>query len=190
MRARPSWWILPFLIACGRDEPRPPPVTPPTPAEARAPADAPRPERGPLSVGAPPPAAAAPPRVVPDPAPVAAERGAAPKPPGAAPAGIRQVSPGTYTVERSLVDEWKASPGVLGRALQVDGGWQLAGMQKRVGYHLGLRNGDVITSINGHSLDTRMQQLGAWMSLRNADDLSIAFTRAGKRLVYDYRIIE
>ena len=69
MRARPSWWILAFLVACGRDEPRPTPVTRPTPAEAQAPADAPRPqpERGPISVGTPRPDAAAPARAAPAP---------------------------------------------------------------------------------------------------------------------------
>ena len=192
MRARPSWWILAFLVACGRDEPRPTPVTRPTPAEAQAPADAPRPqpERGPISVGTPRPDAAAPARAAPAPVPVAAERDASPRAPAPAPDGIRKLGPGEYTVERALVESWKEAPGVLGRTLQVDGGWQLSGMQKRVGYHLGLRNGDIITSINEHPLDTRMQQLGAWMSLRNADELSVAFTRGGERLVYEYRVIE
>lgn len=200
MRARPSWWILPFLVACQGDDPRPAAGrreaaeerdTPAQPAE-REPARTPAPQK-PADVGA--PSRVGTQRPAPDgavrPDPGAAERGVVRKPPvTSAPAGIRQVAPGEYTIERSLLDAWKESPGVLGRVMQVEGGWQLSGIQKRVGYHLGLRNGDVITSINGHSLDTKMQQLGAWMALRNADDFAVSFTRGGERMIYRYRVID
>jgi S1-C subfamily serine protease len=105
------------------------------------------------------------------------------------PSGVHQVGSREWTVSSDLAETWKDKPGTVGRARKVDDGWQLYGITIRQGYNLGLRNGDVITEVNGHELNTKLQQVGAWLDLRNDDQFEVRFLRGGQAMTYTYRIV-
>jgi general secretion pathway protein C len=92
-------------------------------------------------------------------------------------------------VERSLINELLANPTNFVKTVRVrpqrEGG-------KVVGYKLrrfqansplaalGAQKGDVIQAVNGVDLTSMDKALGAFQSLRSANDLNFSITRAGK----------
>jgi general secretion pathway protein C len=53
---------------------------------------------------------------------------------------------------------------------------------------LGVRNGDVITSINGHKLTTPDEALAAYQNLRDSTSFRLEVRRRGKPLTLTYRL--
>ena len=53
---------------------------------------------------------------------------------------------------------------------------------------LGLRNGDRVVSVNGHSLTNPERALAAYARLRKAEEVSLTLQRRGRPVVIDYRI--
>jgi general secretion pathway protein C len=90
------------------------------------------------------------------------------------------------TVDRAFVNKLVASPAMLmkqGRAMPYSRtglkGFRLSGVFKgTLPNLLGLKTGDVITSINGQSLESIDGATQMYMSLRTASALSVEFTRS------------
>jgi general secretion pathway protein C len=102
---------------------------------------------------------------------------------------IQKVSDTEAVVERSLINELLANPTNFVKSVRVrperEGG-------KVVGYKLrrfqansplaalGAQKGDVIKAVNGQDLNSMDKALGAFQSLRSANDLTFSITRDGK----------
>ena len=53
---------------------------------------------------------------------------------------------------------------------------------------MGLRNGDIITSVGGRTITSPAEALEIWRSLSTGGETSIEFKRRGRKRIIDYRI--
>jgi general secretion pathway protein C len=53
---------------------------------------------------------------------------------------------------------------------------------------LGIQNGDILESVNGESLTSPDDALGAYTTLRTADKLTLSIRRAGRSLMINYNL--
>jgi general secretion pathway protein C len=108
-------------------------------------------------------------------------------------AKITKVSDTEFRIERSMVDELLQNQATLMRSARVvpekGGGIRL--MRIREGTllsHLGMKNGDVLRSINGFDMGDPQKALEAYGRLRTADKLSVQVNRKGKPTTLDFHI--
>lgn len=112
---------------------------------------------------------------------------------------ISKVSDTKYTIDRELLDKVLANQSQLMRSARVvpheqDGqvvGVKLYGIRRKSLFgQLGLQNGDLLRTINGHSVGSPDSALEAYTKLRSAANLSLAITRRGKPTTNEYEIKE
>lgn len=111
--------------------------------------------------------------------------------------GIEKISDTKFSIQRSLVDKALANQGSLMRAARVipheeNGrvvGVKLYGIRRNslLG-RLGVRNGDMLRTINGFSMTSPDTALEAYSRLRTADKLSLAIKRQNNEMTIDYNI--
>jgi general secretion pathway protein C len=111
--------------------------------------------------------------------------------------GIEVVSATERNVDRALVDSLTENSAALmsqARILPYEQGGQVQGF-KLYGIRrnsllgrLGLRNGDIVNSIGGIDMTSPDRALEAYTKLRNADHLTVTYTRRGRRETMDYSI--
>ena len=111
--------------------------------------------------------------------------------------GIEKISDSKFNIQRSLVDKALANQGSLMRAARVipheeNGrvvGVKLYGIRRNslLG-RLGVRNGDMLRTINGFSMTSPDTALEAYSVLRTADKLSLAIKRQNNEMTIDYNI--
>lgn len=112
-------------------------------------------------------------------------------------ATIQQTEPGRYTVPRASVDQFMSHFAAWSHRLRIrpkiEGG-NVVGFSL-LGVHtgtllklLGLRSGDVVSSINGFQLTGPQSALDVYARLRVASDIRVSGTRNGKPLELEYRI--
>jgi general secretion pathway protein C len=110
---------------------------------------------------------------------------------------IQRLGPDELRVDRALVEEVLASPQLLTRRVRVRPmrqGEDVVGMQLgriRAGtllHELGLRNGDVLRTINGFDFSSPEQALHAYGRLRLADRLTLELQREGRATTIDIHI--
>ncbi len=111
--------------------------------------------------------------------------------------GIEVVSANERNVDRGLVDSLIENSSTLMSQARVlpyerDGvvqGFKLYGIRRNslLG-RLGLRNGDIVNSIGGVDMTSPDRALEAYTKLRNANHLTVTFTRRGRRQTLDYNI--
>lgn len=107
---------------------------------------------------------------------------------------VRREGPGSYVVSREAVEATLESGGAAGASAArewEDGrvvGYRLAGVGGSPLSRLGLRDGDVLMSVNGIPTDSADSALGAFGRLRNSDSLFVVVRRGGRRLSLRYRI--
>jgi len=111
--------------------------------------------------------------------------------------GIEVVSANERNVDRGLVESLiENSSSLMSQArilpYERDGqvqGFKLYGIRRNslLG-KLGLRNGDIVNSIGGVEMTSPDQALTAYTKLRNASNLSVTFTRRGRRETMDFNI--
>lgn len=125
-----------------------------------------------------------------------ARRRGAPKISAAMKSKIHKVSATEYRVERSIVDEILQKQAELmryTRARPARNGNGIAGMRmSRISagtllHELGIRNGDVIQSVNGFDLTNPQKALEAYGRLRTANGLSLQIERRGKPTTIEYQ---
>lgn len=141
---------------------------------------------------APPPVAAAP-----APAPAGSSRGGAPSISADLKAGIQQVSPTEYNIDRGTLDKILENQADLMRQarivpVQENGktiGVKLNGVKadSLLGT-IGLANGDTLKTINGFEMGQPEKALEAYARLRTASKLTISINRGGKDMNMDYNI--
>ncbi len=111
--------------------------------------------------------------------------------------GISKISDTQFTIQRSLVDKALANQGSLMKTARVipheeDGrvtGVKLYGIRRNslLG-RLGIRNGDMLRTINGFDMTSPDTALEAYSRLRSADKLSLAVKRQNKEMTIEYNI--
>jgi type II secretory pathway component PulC len=107
--------------------------------------------------------------------------------------GIVHVSGNTYTVPETLVNRYVSDPNALSSqagATQVKNGWRLTSVKSgsRV-EQLGLRSGDVITSVNGYGLGSLTSTWWAAQHLKNEDVYRVSIRRAGEAQTMRYEVV-
>ncbi len=127
----------------------------------------------------------------------------APKPATAATAtpseeGIEQTGENSYVVSRSTLDEYLSDMEGLSRMARAllhrgaDGefdGYRLSAIRRGSPLDkLGIRNGDIIHSVNGQPLDSMQGAMQAFQSLQSATGLDFEVTRRGQPVKLNYAI--
>jgi len=111
--------------------------------------------------------------------------------------GIHCSAPGQCVVRRALVDHILGDTETLSSAARVvpalvDGepaGFKLYAVQPRSWLdRLGVRNGDLLQSVNGYELTSPAQALLAYTSLRNESRFTVRIVRHGEPLTLTYEI--
>ena len=111
--------------------------------------------------------------------------------------GIEKISDTNFRIQRSLVDKVLANQGSLMKSARVipheeNGrviGVKLYGIRRNslLG-RLGVRNGDMLRTINGFDMTSPDTALEAYSRLRSADKLTLAVKRQNKEMTIDYNI--
>ena len=111
--------------------------------------------------------------------------------------GIEKISDTKFKIQRSVVDKVLANQGSLMRTARVipheeDGrvvGMRLYGIRRNslLG-RLGVRNGDMLRTINGFDMTSPDSALEAYTRLRTADSLTLAMKRQNKDMTIEYTI--
>ncbi|WP_224249873.1 type II secretion system protein GspC [Hyalangium gracile] len=129
---------------------------------------------------------------------------AAPQPPPA-PAGnstglgssIRETGPGTYTIQRQDVDNALANMNQIATQARIvptfrngsPQGFKVFGMRQDSLYaRLGMRNGDILTRINGFTMDNPTRALEAYTHLRGTSRIELEVERDGQPVRMTYTV--
>jgi general secretion pathway protein C len=111
--------------------------------------------------------------------------------------GIEKVNESNYNLSRSMLNKVLDNAGkIIGIAAvtpKMEGG-QSIGMEIRgvrpntLLTKLGIKNGDILESVNGQSLTSPDAALGAYTTLRTADKFSLSIRRDGRAMMINYRM--
>lgn len=110
---------------------------------------------------------------------------------------VRQTGPGAYTVDGARWDAMLADSGALARSARLvpalkDGaviGFKLYAVRPASWFaRLGLKNGDVLRTVNGLPLASPQEALEAYAKVRDAPALTLDITRAGQPMRLRYTI--
>jgi general secretion pathway protein C len=111
--------------------------------------------------------------------------------------GIEKITDTKFNIQRGLVDKVLANQGSLMKTARVipheeDGrvvGVKVYGIRRNslLG-RLGVRNGDMLRTINGFSMTSPDTALEAYSRLRSADKLTLAVKRQNKEMTIEYNI--
>lgn len=111
--------------------------------------------------------------------------------------GVEKVDRNRYAIDREVIDELSEDPSKLAKLGRVrphkkDGavdGYRLSGMRRNsLGRKLGLRNGDVVHSVNGHELTSMSAAMNAYNALQADRELEVQITRRNRSRVLNYEI--
>ena len=112
--------------------------------------------------------------------------------------GITKESETKYTVERSVLDKYLGDIEGLSKMARAmphkgaDGstdGYRLSGIRRNSPlYALGIRNGDVIHTVNGTSLANPADAMGAFQSLGSTSNFNFDITRRNNPVTMEYAV--
>lgn len=111
--------------------------------------------------------------------------------------GVTKLGPNKWEIRRSALNKVLGSTHLLARQARIvpsvknnkPDGFKLYAVRPGSVYSLiGLQNGDTIHTINGHEITTPDKALEVYTKVRNANHLSISFSRRGKSTTHDYDI--
>jgi len=111
--------------------------------------------------------------------------------------GVRKLGEGSYEIERATLNAVLANTPSLVQGARIlpelrDGrsvGFRLSAVRPDGPFaRIGLRNGDLLSAINGLPLMAPESALEAFVKLRSASHLSLALERDGRRMTHDYKI--
>lgn len=112
--------------------------------------------------------------------------------------GVEELSENTYAVDRELIDKYTNDIDALSsmaRALphktrdgDIDG-YRMSGIRRKsLAEQLGLKNGDVIHSVNGSPLTSIADAMNAYSSLQSDSAFAFEVTRRGQKLNLSYEV--
>jgi S1-C subfamily serine protease len=112
--------------------------------------------------------------------------------------GVEKVDDNNYVIDRELVDRYLTdldAIGRLGRAIPHRGsdgeidGYRLSGVRRRsIGDKIGIKNGDIVHSVNGASLDSMQGAMAAYQTLQSENRFTFEVTRRGQRQTMSYEV--
>jgi len=112
--------------------------------------------------------------------------------------GITKEGPNKFIVDQELIDKVMENPEQLYSQIRAtphkgaDGsvdGYRLSGIRRRsLFYKLGIKNGDIVHTVNGTTLDSMSSAMGAYNSLQNDKNFSFEVTRRNKRQTFEYEV--
>jgi type II secretion system protein C len=108
-------------------------------------------------------------------------------------AGIRQVKPGRFEIQRGALNKLLSNTSMFGVAGRITphtkGGFTLSRLRQGGLYQLfGFQSGDRIHAINGRAITSPDSVLPIYRNLRRASHVTISYTRRGKTTTHDYTI--
>ncbi len=111
---------------------------------------------------------------------------------GAENVDVREVSEGVYEVDQKMLEEALNDPNQLmtqARAIPQEDGLKFFAIRPNsVFFKIGLRNGDVLHSINDVELDNIENAFSIFEELRGQTHFSIDLSRRGQNFTYEYTI--
>ena len=124
-----------------------------------------------------------------------------PKSTGTTPAedgDIQKVGNNKYVVDQAVLDEILSNPEKLYTQVRVtphkdpDGnidGYRMTGIRRKsLFYKLGIKNGDIVHSVNGQPLNSLSAAMDAYNSLGNARDFNFDVTRRKNKQTFEYEV--
>lgn len=112
--------------------------------------------------------------------------------------GITKEGPNKFIVDQELIDKVMENPEQLYSQIRAtphkgtDGsidGYRLSGIRRRsLFYKLGIKNGDIVHTVNGTTLDSMSSAMGAYNSLKNDKNFNFEVTRRNKRQTFEYEV--
>jgi type II secretion system protein C len=112
--------------------------------------------------------------------------------------GIEKVGEHKYVVDRSLVDKYLGDLDAISKMARAsphrgtDGkidGYRLSGVRRDSPLDkLGIKNGDVINTVNGTSLSSVSGAMGAFNSMQSESSFNFEVNRRGQDLTLDYEV--
>ena len=111
---------------------------------------------------------------------------------------IQKVGNNKYVVDQSVLDEILANPEKLYTQVRVtphkdqDGnidGYRMTGIRRKsLFYKLGIKNGDIVHSVNGQALNSLSAAMDAYNSLGNSRDFNFDVTRRKNKQTFEYEV--
>lgn len=111
---------------------------------------------------------------------------------------IQKVGNNKYLVDQSVLDEILANPEKLYTQVRVtphkdsDGnidGYRMTGIRRKsLFYKLGIKNGDIVHSVNGQPLNSLSAAMDAYNSLGNSRDFNFDVTRRKNKQTFEYEV--
>lgn len=112
--------------------------------------------------------------------------------------GIEKAGDNKFIVDQEVIDAALENPEKLYSQIRAvphkgaDGeidGYRLSGIRRKSVFHnLGIKNGDVVHSVNGKGLDSMQNAMEAYNSLQNDKNFSFEITRRNQRQTFEYEI--
>ena len=112
--------------------------------------------------------------------------------------GIEKTGANQYTIDQSVLDEMLENPEKLYTQVRVTphkdsngeiDGYRMTGIRRNsVFYKLGIKNGDVVHTVNGKPLTSMSNAMDAYNSLGNAKDFSFDVTRRKSKRTFEYDV--
>jgi type II secretion system protein C len=118
-------------------------------------------------------------------------------PMGALPPGIRRLSPNRYAIDRGTMDTNMQNPAKLFTEMRAvpnlqngtSDGFKLSEIQPgSVFQQMGLQDGDVVTSVQGQSVNDPIRAMMLMQQLRNHSSISVRVMRNGTPVSLNYQI--
>lgn len=112
--------------------------------------------------------------------------------------GVNKVDDNNYVIDRELVDRYLTDLDAisrLGRAIPHRGsdgeidGYRLSGVRRRsIGDKIGIKNGDIVHSVNGQDLTSMQGAMAAYQTLQTENNFTFEVTRRGQRQTMSYQV--
>lgn len=113
-------------------------------------------------------------------------------------AGVTATGDNKFTVERSVLDAALANPEKLASQVRVVphkdasgnvDGYRLSGIRRKsLFYSLGIKNGDVVHTVNGRQLSSMGTAMDAYTDLQNESSFNFEITRRNQRQTFEYEV--
>lgn len=111
--------------------------------------------------------------------------------------GITKTGANSYVVDQKVLDEILENPEKLYTQVRVSPkkengeivGYRMTGIRRKsVFYKLGIKNGDVVHSVNGKPLTSMSSAMDAYNSLQSSKDFSFEVTRRKQKRTFEYDV--
>ena len=111
---------------------------------------------------------------------------------------VTKAGPNKFIVDQSIIDQITADPEALTSKVRVSGhkgadgqvdGFRLSGIRRRSLFkQLGIKNGDIVHTVNGQTLTDANTAADAYRSLQGVSNFTFEVTRRNERQIFEYEV--